>query len=268
MGAKGYPLEIQRRAGIWYLTSPALRRDYGIIVAFTSRRGGASKPPYQSLNLAFRVGDDPADVIANRSSLCAHLGLDLGSWILAEQVHGTEIAEVERDRGRGAEKAEEAIPSVDGLVTRAEGLTLVLLFADCVPVVVVHPPTKTIAIAHAGWRGTLARIAESLVDRAKLLSNADPGEFVGFIGPAIGPCCYKVDGERREIFRRYFGDIGTDKNSVDLVNLNVDQLVRAGVARESLEVAGICTSCCKDDFYSFRASGGVTGRQAGLVALL
>lgn len=238
-------------------------------MAFTSRRGGVSKSPYQSLNLAFRVGDDPVDVIANRSSLCAHLGPDLGSWILAEQVHGTEIVEVGLgDRGRGVEKAEEAISSVDGLITRAEGLTLVLLFADCVPVVVVHPSTKTIAIAHAGWRGTLARIAESLVDRVKLLSNAGPGEFVGFIGPAIGPCCYKVDAERREIFRKYFGDIGTDKNSMDLVNLNVDQLVRAGVARESLQVAGICTSCCKDDFYSFRASGGVTGRQAGLVALL
>lgn len=238
-------------------------------MAFTSRQGGVSKPPYQSLNLAFRVGDDPADVITNRNSLCAHLGLDLGSWILAEQVHGTEIVEVGLgDRGRGAEKGEEAISSVDGLVTRAEGLTLVLLFADCVPVVVVHPPTKTIAIAHAGWKGTLARIAESLVGRAKLLSNADPGEFVGFIGPAIGPCCYEVNAERREIFRRHFGDIGTDKSSVDLINLNVDQLVRAGVARESLEVSGICTSCCKDDFYSFRVSGGVTGRQAGLVALL
>jgi YfiH family protein len=266
MNAKRYPLELQEKDGIWYLTSPNLRQEYGIVVAFTSRRKGVSGPPYSSLNLSFRVGDDSSRVSTNRQRLLAALGLDPDSWVLAEQVHGLEIAQVgKEDLGRATGK--EGIALVDGLLTQTRGLTLAVLCADCVPLVLVHPSTRTVGIAHAGWKGTLGGMGQKLVGLMRL-RGVDPNQILAFIGPAIGPCCYEVDPERIESFRRKFGQAVTQENYLDLADLMMMQLESEGVSQRLIESAGMCTSCHRDDFYSFRASGGATGRQAGLVTLL
>jgi YfiH family protein len=266
MNSKRYPLKHEEKEGAWYLTSPDLREDCGIAVAFTSRRGGVSAPPYDSLNLSFRVGDNPSKVNTNRSVVSTALAIDPDSWILGEQVHGLNVEWVEEgERGRSRS---EGIAGADGLLTQTRGLTLAVLCADCVPVVLVHPPTRTLGIAHAGWKGTLGGIGQKLARNMRKLCGAEWDQVCAFIGPAIGSCCYEVPAERFSAFARVFGQISKRENHVDLAGVIVRQFLAEGIPQSSIEDAGACTLCQSDDFFSFRASGGTTGRQAGLVALL
>ena len=253
-------------------TIPPLHTDAGILVAFSERAGGVSYPPYASLDLAAHVGDDPRHVDENRSRLCAALGIEASRDRLttAEQVHGTRVVEVTRaDAGAGAwadaGRGRPPLPATDALWTRERGVPLMLLFADCVPVVLVRPSVPAIAVVHAGWRGAAAGIVGAA---ARVLGGlAGAVDLSAYVGPHIGPCCYEVGEECVSHFDNAFVTITAASSRLDLGAVVGHDLERSGVPKERQWHLGICTAHSTDRFYSYRAEGR-TGRHGALAVIL
>ena len=244
-----------------FLTVPELARR-GIQIAFTSRHGGLSADPFAFLNLSYSSGDDPEVVRSNRRRALAAVGGELESWTGARQVHGSRAVHVgPAERGAGWDSPANVIPDADALWTDAVDVTIVVLTADCTPVVLADPDGRRIGVVHAGWRGLLAGVIESAV--------AEMGGSKGlraFIGPSIGPCCYEVGPEVAAPARERLGDVVRDGGGVvhlDLWAGSLSALSRAGV--REIWPAALCTRCEPGRFYSHRA--GARGRQGVLLRM-
>ena len=243
--------------------------------AISTRLGGVSRPPYDSLDLALHVGDDAKDVCENRRRFAASFGLDAARIVTPEQVHGDVVARVtEKDAGRGATDYADCIPATDALITDTPNLPLLLCFADCTPILFLDPEHHAAGIAHGGWKGTVASIAEKTLHRMGEEFGTQPKDVLVGIGPAIGPCCYEVGTEVADKFRTSFpyADACLLKEQdghtyLDLWEANRQQMLRAGVPEENIQVAGECTCCRHKWYYSYRADGGRTGRIAAMIAL-
>lgn len=252
----------------------------GFSVAFTERGGGASRRPYESLNLAGHVGDAPALVDDNRSRVLDALGLGeaRGRLTTAEQVHGTRVVEVTGEQvGAGAyagsppgaegashPEASSSVPACDALWTREPGVPLMLFFADCVPVVLLRPSVPAVAVVHAGWRGAAAGIVRRACDVLRALPG--PDDLIAYVGPHIGSCCYEVGAECVSHFDNRFVTITEVAPRLDLAAAIGEDLTRSGVSKESQWHLGICTAHNTDRFFSFRADG-LTGRHAALAVI-
>jgi YfiH family protein len=227
---------------------------------FTTRRGGHSGGPYQSLNLGGAVGDDPASVEANWAEVRRATGL---AFARVRQVHG---CRVHHAAGPAEAPAEEA----DVVVSARAGVAACVSVADCVPILVADPRSGAVAAVHAGWRGTLARAAEQAVAELARAHGARPADLVAAVGPSIGPCCYEVSADLAGRFREAFGPAAGNPSPlqarVDLWHASAAILRQAGLARERVEVLERCTSCEEDLFFSHRRDSGKTGRQAGFIA--
>jgi hypothetical protein len=218
----------------------------GARALFTTRRGGYSAGPYESLNLGLLTDDDPDSVARNRDQVAAETGTALA---YIRQVHGSAILEAAVDRpGREA----------DGQVTAERGIGTVVMTADCLPIAIAGG--GAVGLVHAGWRG----LADGVIGNgvAAVRELAGDRELRAAIGPGAGPCCYEV-GE--EIHARFGGRARSGRN-LDLKSLGREQLTRAGV--EIVHDVGLCTICSDPSlFFSHRRDRGVTGRQ-GAVAWL
>jgi hypothetical protein len=223
---------------------------------FTTRGGGASGPPFDALNLGGSVGDDPAAVEENWARLRAATGL---AFARVRQVHGDCVAEAAAP-GAPAQEA-------DAVVTAAAGVAACVLVADCVPVLLADPRSGAVAAVHAGWRGTIARIAGRSVEALAARHGARPGDLVAAIGPSIGPCCYEVSPDLAARFRDGFGaGVVHAGRRLDLWAANEAALRDAGVAPGRLDVLRRCTACEAAHFFSHRRDQGRTGRQVGFIA--
>jgi polyphenol oxidase len=227
---------------------------------FTTRRGGTSAGPLASLNLSADRGDADAAVRANRRRLCAALGVEADRVAMAHQVHGAGVREVTgADDGRFTGDLR-GWPESDALVAREGGRALVVLGADCLPVLLWRRDRPAVAAVHAGWRGLVAGV----VERAVAALGA-PERSGAAIGPGIGPCCYPVSPEVRERFTDRFGDAVVRGDAVDLAAAARRALESSGLAAGQVTALAVCTSCDGDRFYSHRRDGGRTGRQGGMV---
>lgn len=218
---------------------------------------------------------DRAAVAANRACWSLAIGVPADRWVCARQVHGTQYAVVrEVDAGRGATSFEDAIPATDILVSNTPGLALTVFSADCTPILLWDQAQRVAAAVHAGWRGTVANAASVAVEAMRAEFGSRPGDVRAFIGPSIGPCCYEVGGEVIEAWRQTRLDPSDhairpdgDRAHFDLWRANQITLVAAGVRPQQIEVAGICTMCHADRWFSHRASGGSTGRFAAVIVV-
>lgn len=234
--------------------------------AVATRRGGVSHHPFASLNLNVGVGDTPAAVRENRQRLCRAVGVSPQHLVECRMEHGTGVAKVGLDdRGR-------RMPGVDALMTDAPQVPLLLTYADCVPIILYDPARHAVALVHAGWRGTVGGIAAAVTQAMRDAFGSRPEEIVAAIGPAIGVCCYPVGSEVIQAVRRAFPDADSlltfsngDWPHFDLWQANARQLREAGIGQ--VEVAGVCTACHRDRFFSHRADSGRTGR-FGVLAML
>jgi polyphenol oxidase len=222
---------------------------------FSTRNGGVSEGPYESLNLGILTDDEPERVSENRRRVAARAGLAPGAVAMGWQVHGAEVKEWSgppplAQNGFAAPGAE--LERVDGHTTTAQGLGLVVLVADCLPIALSGDGRVT--MLHCGWRG----LAGGLVEGA-LAAYAEPPAAA--IGPGIGRCCYEVGPEVLERFADLDGV--ADGRMLDLRAVARHKLAAGGVER--IAEVDLCTSCRPDLFFSHRRDGGVTGRQAGLV---
>ena len=244
-----------------YLTVPALALS-GIRIAFTTRHGGASGAPFASLNLSYSSGDQAELVRRNRTRALGVVGASLGSWTGARQVHGTHVVKVGAgERGAGWDSPANVVPDADALWTEEPDVALVVVTADCVPILLADPSGRRIGVVHAGWRGLVAGMIEEAVR-----ALGSPETLAAFIGPSIGPCCYEVGEDVAAPAAKRLGDVVSrrgDRTHLDLWRGATTSLARAGV--REIWPAALCTRCEPDRFYSHRA--GARGRQ-GLIARL
>ena len=228
----------------------------GAYALFTTRRGGVSGGPYESLNLGRLTDDDPAAVERNRESLQRTHGI---RFVYGRQVHGTRVLVVDAARTDGTMPDE-----ADGQATATAGAAPMVLTADCLPVAIAG--RGAVAMVHAGWRGLAGGVILEGVRTVRDLGAGGP--LAAAIGPGAGPCCYEVGEEVHAAFagESEGGDAVRRGRHLDLKEIARRQLERAGV--EHIHDVGLCTMCSDPSlFFSHRRDNGVTGRQAGIAWL-
>lgn len=230
---------------------------------FTTRTGGTSAPPYDGLDLALHTDDDWDRVHANRDLLARALGMTYRDLVFGRQVHGTGVRVVERSSARGRDRG---LAATDGLVTRAPGVALVMMAADCLPVLLADPVGGVVAAAHAGRQGLIGGILPAVLQVMAEL-GADPTRTTATIGPAICERCYELPQSLVDEMA------AVCPGSATRTAQGTPSVALAGGARSILERAGVhvldvglCTVEQPDRFYSYRRDG-VTGRHAGVVVL-
>jgi purine-nucleoside/S-methyl-5'-thioadenosine phosphorylase / adenosine deaminase len=242
-----------------------MERFPGVLGAVAARHGGVSPAPFDSLNLGASVGDEPFNVNANLNRLHQALDLDPALTVDARQAQAGEVGLV-----TGTERGTR-IDGVDALITNIPGIPLMLRFADCVPILFYDPMHRAIGIAHAGWRGTVARVAANTVLAMAEHLCSEPGNILACVGPSIGPCCYEVGADvstRVETAFPFASDLLIHRNGsvyFDLWEANARLLQEIGVGE--IEVAGLCTADHTNDFFSWRRENARTGRFAAVIAL-
>jgi YfiH family protein len=241
--------------------------DNGPVQAIFTRRGGVSPHPWAGLNLGGTVGDDPERVRENRRRALHALNRDLDSVYDVWQVHGVEVAIAESPR-----PPEIPHQKADAILTAKPGITLMMHFADCVPVFLHDPVRKVVGIAHAGWMGTVRGTLRAAVETMQTRFGSNPADIQAAIGPSIGPDHYRVGpdviGQVRQAFGADTPELLAARDGstyFDLWATNRLTLEQAGVRQ--IEVAGLCTACHTQDWFSHRAERGRTGRFGAIIAL-
>jgi YfiH family protein len=238
----------------------------GLPHAILTRRGGVSSDPFHSLNVGSSVGDDLDRVRENRFRALAAFHRQGESVPELFQVHSDRIL-LGRVRAAG-----EPLPQADGVVTDSTALTLMMRFADCVPILIYDPVRRAAGIAHAGWKGTLAGVAARAVEAFREHFHSRPEDLLAGIGPSIGPDHYAVGAERAEAFISAFGPAAeawmeTRGGEIFLDLWTANEFVLRGAGVQKIECAGICTACHTEDWFSHRAEHGRTGRFAAMTWL-
>jgi YfiH family protein len=257
------PTRLRQRAGLHVLTWPALG-PLPVDAIVTTRHGGVSTGRYATLNLSFNVGDETAHVHENRNRVAAALDADLTDFVFADQVHGSSAWIVSAaDRGRGTLAAGDAIGPADALVTNEPGTVLAILVADCVPVVLYDPVAHVLACVHAGWRGTVAQVAQSALMAMNSLGT-HPRDVIAGIGPSISPASYQVGDEVADAARSAFGQqaqtllrpagpVGPGRWLFDIPAANLRTLRAGGVPDSQIHLAPTPTGPVPGLFFSHRA---------------
>ncbi|MGH7793307.1 MAG: peptidoglycan editing factor PgeF [Candidatus Binatia bacterium] len=250
------------------LKVPQWENYEGLLHGFVGRRGGKSAGRYSGLNVSYRVGDDPKVVSQNVCDLKLAAGIHGGRIVTMRQVHGDGIVEVKDNKLKEAGEA-------DGMITGEPDVFLAVLTADCVPILFVAPDRKLVAAVHAGWRGTLAGIADKTVRLLKSRYGVDAKDLEVALGPSIGPCCYEVKDDVAGPLMKRWGKLTTPsivvkegKSFINLRRLNRDILRASGVPGNQLHQVGSCTSCAADEFFSYRRERSETGRQISFIGWL
>ena len=261
---------------LWYGRFSVFPEDK-VVHAVSTRFGGASRAPFDGLNLALHVGDSCRDVIENRRLFCVGLGLDAAKMTTCRQVHGSKIACVtDKNVGAGAVLLDDTIEDTDALITNLPHTPLTLFFADCTPIMIYDRVNHAVGAAHGGWRGTAGEISLHTLELMREKFGTNPADCLASVGPAIGVCCYEIGDEVAEIFRRIYNkdsdlilkwDEKAKKYHLDLQTANVLTLQKAGLEAKYIDTADTCTSCNSRIFFSYRADGGKTGRIACTIAL-
>jgi hypothetical protein len=228
------------------------------VVAFSTRVGGVSEGPFESLNLGILTADDPARAVENRRLLSDRVGIDPERARMAWQRHG---AEVRRASPEGILTPGTRHEACDGWWSDEPGQGMMLLTADCLPVAIARADgaTPALAVLHVGWRGLLEGIVENGV------SVLGEGPLAAAVGPGIGPCCYEVGPEVLDPFTARFGQEVAEGRKLDLWRAVELALNDAGVT--DIERTDLCTFCHPELFFSHRRDRGITGRQGVIAAV-
>jgi len=273
---KSEVFKVNRIDDLEYLTIPAFERAGITNHCFSTRLGGVSKGIYESMNLGFNRGDLDENVRKNFEILCSSVGINYKDLVFSDQVHRDVIKVVtSKDKGKGIFR-ESDIEGVDGLITNESKVPLVTFYADCVPIYFLDPVKKVIGLTHSGWRGTVQKIASKTVEKmvSEFSSNVD--DILCCIGPSIGPCCFEVESEVVDEFKKVFNTEEQDKvikkktknkYLIDLWTANKLILLDVGINNENITITDICTNCNKDQMFSHRGTGGERGSLAAIMEL-
>jgi len=236
-----------------------LSREQRVAHAVFTRHGGVSDPPFSTLNTSYSAGDNETRVRSNLSTIMKVMGGE--DLLYMHQMHGREVMVV-RDRDpfpikQGAK--------VDAVITDRKRLVLIVKQADCQGVLLYDPTTEVIGAAHCGWRGNVLNILGTVVDKMVVEFGCTRERMVAAIGPSLGPCCAEFVGYQK-IFPESFKVSMVRENYFDLWQISRNQLLKAGLGSANIEVAGVCTVCRRDLFFSYRGEK-TTGRFATAIML-
>lgn len=260
---------------VGYLTFKHFEKFDFLKHGFSTRLGGISENEFFSMNLGFNRGDKIENVLENYHLICKAIGVPFESLVASSQDHKTYIRVVtEKDKGIGIYRPKD-MESVDALLTNISGISLVTYYADCVPLFFLDPKLKVIGLAHAGWRGTVAKIGEKMINKMQGLYACKASDVIVGIGPSIGPCCYEVDLPVAKQFQelselnteKFITDSGNGKYKVNLWETNKQILLNAGVLESNIYVTDMCTNCMHDLLISHRKTGGKRGTMAAIMYL-
>ena len=284
------PWSLRNARGIQILELAPFKKYPWLVHGFSTRTGGYSvlASDLHALNLGFTDWDNRKTVLKNRQCFQSAISLSDLTLVALRQFHSSVVqffAEAPGESSKG-----------DASFTNAPGLLLAVQTADCVPILLVDPKTRAVAAIHAGWRGTLARIAEKTVGEMRMRFGSNPADILAALGPAIGGCCYEVGTELVSEFTSQFADAkeyfdelrtGEEPNPLQWLNMmppghqpppksvrldlrkaNRAQFLAAGLRRANIFVSDLCTSCRRDLFFSYRKEGEISGRLLSAVGLL
>ena len=247
----------------------------GLVHGVASRQGGESSGAFASLNISYGVGDDPEAVATNRRLICEASAIPVESLAMTRPCQGPDVAVVRKAELERAPEGWLVGPDkTDGLITTERGLFLMMSFGDCVPLLFYDPTSGAFSLTHAGWTGVVARMGERVVQAMEREFGCKSQDLMVGIGPAIGPCCYQVGQNVIDLARAAFP--GRDELLVrqpdgsmhfDLWEGNRRALLEAGVRPDNIELAGLCTFCHNELFFSHRAQKGQSGRFAAIIGL-
>jgi len=251
------------RNGLPYFEIPELANLGWVQHAFLTRQGGESLPPYDSLNLSDKNGDQKEFVSKNENRILKAFGFDPGRLVLLDQMHQDQILLLR--------KPITTLPSIleyDALITNSPNAFLGILTADCLPIFVVDQKRKVIAAIHAGRQGTTLHITAKVLKKMKEEFGCSLKDFIIALGPSIGACCYEID---EKVFHPEWEPYsilrGVGKWMVDLAKVNIAQMKREGITEEQISSIPLCTHCHSDLFFSYRKEGR-TGRELSFIGMV
>ncbi len=270
--------ELKEFGQIKYFKCRELDNTNLTVNTFTTRSGGVSRSPFDSLNVSYNVDDKDSCVIENRKIILDILGIDYRCVVSAQQVHKDKITVVRKeDKGKGAFKYSNGIAESDALITNVSGIPLLMCYADCVPIFILDPIKKAIALIHSGRRGTELELTLKTLFKMKKIFETNPRSCLAAIFPSIGPCCYKIKNQdevnncssknklsnnSKIIYKQ-----NKDEWYLDLKKANYLQLIKGGVEEKNIFVNEICTADHPEFFFSYRRDMGNTGRMVAIFML-
>ena len=273
-GKLGADTVVVEKGGVTFVTFSRLGDPKALLNAVSARRGGVSTNIHGSLNLSFKVCDEPARVEENRSLLSHALGMDLGRAVWVDQVHSDKVLKFENSN---KPKKGGSLGEGDAIITNLTNVLLAILVADCLPVLFYDLVHKAIGLAHAGWKGTVSHVAAKTLLAMGEAYSTNPQEVRAVLGPCLGPCCYEVEEDVQKEFTDVFPwaqDVlkkSAPKHwKLDLAEANARQLLEMGMKEENLIRSGLCTVKNIELFYSHRAEaspGKPTGRVGAFLML-
>ena len=230
--------------------------------AFLTRRGGVSPPPYDSLNLSDKNGDQKECVLRNKNLIARTFDFDPSRLVLLDQMQQDQILILK--------ESVITLPSLleyDALITNSPNIYLAILTADCLPIFVVDQKRKVIAAIHAGRQGTALHITTKVLKKMREEFGSSSRDLLITLGPSIGVCCYEID---ENTFRPEWKPFSTSRERgkwmVDLARINIAQMMEEGIEEEQISWIDLCTRCCSDLFFSYRKQGR-TGRQLSFIGI-
>ena len=243
-----------------YSTPAILAHFPDLIAAESTRHGGVSPAPFDSLNLGINTTDTPENVAENRRRFFDAIGVDAHSFAYSNQVHGTDVLY--------ATKAG-CFDGYDALITKQPGLLIGVTVADCVPILIYDQAHQAVAAIHAGWRGTVGGIVTKTLTTMQQRFGTVAGGCYAYVGTCIDECSFEVGPEVAEQFAATYKQTksGTGKACVDLKGANVSCLIDFGLPSKQIAVSSFSTVLNNDTYYSFRAENGQTGRMLAVIGL-
>ncbi|MBE7003783.1 MAG: peptidoglycan editing factor PgeF [Ruminococcaceae bacterium] len=259
--------------GLIYDTADGMSAVGGIRHAFTTRLGGVSPAPFDSLNFNEKNGDTQENVLENYRLLGQAAGLDMARAVGNKQVH-SDLVRFIRAEDAGKLLYDTRPYEADALLTDVPGLPLVAYSADCCTILLYDPTSRCVGAIHAGWRGTALGIALKTLVAMMSAYGADPMTVHAAIGPSIGACCFETDADVPDAIRAELSESADrfiekrgEKYHVDLKQVNRLWLLRGGLDPHNIEVHGDCTACRTDRYWSYRKLGLRRGGQIAVIAL-
>ena len=240
----------------------------GVPHCFTTRLGGVSQGAVSSLNLGWNRGDTPENVTKNYQILADALSFDRSKLVLTRQTHSDIVRQVTAADARGLDNRQ--YPECDGLITNQPGCALAIFTADCTPILLWDPVTGAVGAAHAGWRGTAAKIAAKTAQAMIAAYGCRPENIHAAIGPNIAQCCFETDADVPEAMIGAYGAAAEpfisrkgDKYYVNLKEINALALKALGVCH--IDISHECTVCQCHRFWSHRVTKGDRGTQGAII---
>lgn len=254
------------------LTSERLAAIPWLRHGITGRIAGLS--PAEA-NVGYTPPRDRDAALQSRQAWAEAARLDPASLVTVHQVHGNGVyLPTAADSANGNDAGFGPLPQADAMATNRPGLAMMTIHADCLPIILVEPVARAVAVIHAGWRGTTADVVGQTVAAIVAHYNAEPARMMAFLGPGIGACCYEVGDEVVALWRSCLPDradqalvSGPRRLHLDLAQANALLLQRAGVPAQQIENCGICTCCHGDEWFSHRGQGPETGRFGAMVGI-